>query len=65
MKSHLFEEDGKYVFNDLIQSPEVWTVINGQEYAIILDSVSVEETDRNNIYEATVKYHYSQEPSII
>lgn len=65
LKSHLFEEDGKYVFNDLIQSPEVWTVINGQEYAIILDSVNVEETDRNNIYEATVKYHYSQEPSII
>jgi hypothetical protein len=65
LKSHLFEEDGKYVFNDLIQSPEVWTVINGQEYAIILDSVSVDETDRNNIYEATVKYHYSQEPSII
>lgn len=65
LKSHLFEEDGKYVFNGLIQSPEVWTVINGQEYAIILDSVSVEETDRNNIYEATVKYHYSAEPSLI
>ena len=65
LKSHLFENDGKYVFNDLIQSPEVWTVINGEEYAIILDSVSVEETDRNNVYEATVKYHYSQKPSII
>lgn len=65
LKSHLFENDGKYVFNDLIQSPEVWTEINGEEYAIILDSVSVEETDRNNVYEATVKYHYSQKPSII
>ena len=65
LKSHLFENDGKYVFNDLMQSPEVWTEINGEQYAIILDSVSVDETDRNNIYEATVKYHYSQEPSLI
>ena len=65
LKSHLFENDGKYTFNDLVQSSEVWTEINGERYAIIIDSVSVEETDRNNIYEATVKYHYSQEPSLI
>lgn len=65
LKSHLFENDGKYIFNDLLQSSSVWTKINGQDYAIIIDSVSVDETDNNNIYEATVKYHYSQEPSII
>lgn len=65
LKSHLFEEDGKWVYNDLIQSPEVWTEINGEKYAIILESVNVEETDDNNIYQATVKYHYSQEPSLI
>lgn len=65
LKSHLFEHDGKYIFNDLIQSAEVWTEINGQDYAIILDSVSVDETDNNNIYEATVKYRYSQSPSLI
>lgn len=65
LKSHLFEHDGKYIFNDLIQSSKVWTTVNGQNYAIILDSVSVDETDRNDIYEATVRYHYSQEPSLI
>lgn len=65
LKSHLFENDGKYVFNDLLQSPEVWTVRNGEEYAIIVDSISVDETDRNNIFEATLKFHYSQEPSLI
>lgn len=65
LKSHLFENDGKYVFNDIIQSPDVWTVINGETYAIILDSVSVDEVNQNDIYEATVKYHYSMEPSII
>ena len=65
LKSHLFENDGKYVFNDLLQSANVWTNINGQDYAIIIDSVDVNETDQNNIYEATVKYHYSAEPSLI
>ena len=65
LKSHLFETDGKYVFNDLIQSSQVWTEINGENYAIILDSVSVDETNNNGIYEATIKYHYSQEPSLI
>ena len=65
LKSHLFENDGKYIFNDLLQSADVWTNINNQDYAIIIDSVSVDETDNNNIYEATVKYHYSQEPSLI
>ena len=65
LRSHLFEEDGKWVYNDLIQSPEVWTEINGQNYAIILESVSVEETDNNGVYQATVRYHYSQEPSLI
>ena len=65
LKSHLFENDGKYVFNDLMQSPEVWTEINGENYAIIIKSVSVDETDRNNVYEATVKYTYSMNPSII
>lgn len=65
LKSHLFEEDGKYIFNDLIQSSNVWTEVNGEKYAVIIDSVSVDEVDNNGIYEATVKYHYSQEPSLI
>lgn len=65
LKSHLFENDGKYIFNDLIQSANVWTEINGENYAIIIESVSVDETDNNGIYEATVKYRYSQTPSLL
>jgi hypothetical protein len=65
LKSHLFENDGKYVFNDLIQSANVWTEINGHQYAIIIESVSVDEVNNNNIYEATVKYRYSQTPSLV
>ena len=64
LKSHIIEQDGVYVFNDLIQSPEVWTVINGEEYGIILDSVNVEEDNRNNLFTATIKYKYSQQPSL-
>lgn len=65
LKSHLMEKDGIYIFNDLIQSSDVWTVVNGQEYGIIIDSVSVEEQNQNDIYEATVKFHYSQKPSLV
>ena len=65
LKSHLFENDGKYIFNDLMQTTEAWVERNGETYAIIIDSVSVEETNQNNIYEATVRYRYSQEPSLI
>lgn len=65
LKSHLIENDGKYIFNDMIQSPEVWTLINGERYGIILSDVSVEEQNNNNIYEAVVKYKYSQKPSLI
>lgn len=65
LKSHLFENDGKYIFNDMMQSTEAWVERNGETYGIIIDSVSVEETNQNNIYEASVKYHYSQEPSLI
>lgn len=64
LKSHIIEQDGVYVFNDLIQSPEVWTEINGEAYGIILDSVNVEEDNRNNLFTATIKYKYSQQPSL-
>lgn len=64
LKSHIIEQDGVYVFNDLIQSPEVWTEINGEAYGIILDSVSVDEDNRNNLFTATIKYKYSQQPSL-
>lgn len=65
LKSHIIEKDGTYVFNDLLQSPEVWITVNGEEYGIILDSVTVDEDNRNNLYTATIRYHYSQEPSLI
>lgn len=65
VKSHLFEHDGKYIFNDLIQSPYAWVERNGEQYAIIIDSVSVEEQDRNDVYVATAKFHYSQPTSLL
>ncbi len=65
LKSHIIEKDGTYLFNDLLQSPEVWIIENGQEYGIILDSLQVDEDNRNNLFTATIKYHFSQEPSLI
>ncbi len=65
VKSHLFTKDGRYIFNDLIQSPYIWTNINNEEYVILLDSVQVEEQDKNDIFQATIKYHLSQKPSLL
>lgn len=59
-KSHLMEKDGIWVYNSLLQSKKVWTEINNQTYEIIIDSIDVEETTQNDIYQATVKYHLSQ-----
>ena len=63
LKSHLMAEDGKWLFNELPQSPEVWTTINNVPYAVIIDSVSVDEQNNQNVWEATVKYHLSESPS--
>ena len=64
LKSHLIEGDARWIFNDMAQSPYLWTEINNQTYAIILDSISVDEVSTgNNIYECNLKYHLSQKPS--
>lgn len=66
IKSHLFEGDGRWIYNDLLQSSKIWVEVNGETYDIILDSVSVDEQDNsNNIYQATVKFRYSMNPSIL
>ena len=65
LKSHLFENDGKYIFNDLLQSAKVWTEVNGEKYAIIIQSIAVDETEQNDIYEATIKFKFSQKPSLL
>ena len=63
LKSHLMDADGRWIFNDLLLSKKVWTNINGESYIIIIDSINVDETDNNNIYQATVKFHFSMSPS--
>ena len=65
IKSHLFETDGKWIYNDLAQSPFIWTFINDEKYEILLDSVAVEEQENNDIYEATVKFHFSQPTTLL
>lgn len=59
LKSHLMEKDGVYIFNDLLQAKDVWTEVNGKTYKIIVDSIVIEEQNQNDIFLATIKYHYS------
>ena len=60
LTSHLISKDGTYIFNSMAKSRKVWTKIDGVEYEIILDNVSVEETDIDNIFTGSITYHYSQ-----
>lgn len=60
IKSHLFEKDGKWVYDDLLKASNVWLYINDEQYNVIVDSIQIEETDNNNIYEATVKIKFKQ-----
>ena len=60
VKSHYIPLDALYIFNDLAQAKDVWTIINGQQYKIIISDVSVSETANNDVFEVQVKYTYSQ-----
>lgn len=64
LTSHLFENDGKYIFNSLAQSPYVWTMVNNELYAILLTSVSCDEQEEG-VYKATIKYKYSQPSTLL
>lgn len=60
LKSHLMEEDGKWIFNSLMRSKKVWTTVNGKTYYIIPKSIAVEEDQQyNNIYTAKLTFEFS------
>lgn len=64
VKSHLIAEDGKWQLYDLLQSPRAWTNINGQDYVVIIESISAAEQNNQQIYECSVKFRISQPTSL-
>ena len=64
VKTHLIAEDGKWQLYDLLQSPYAWTNINGEDYLVIIESVSEVEQNNQQIYEITVKIRISQPTSL-
>ena len=58
LTTHYIEKDGIYLLYSLNNAKTVWTKINNTEYAVIIDDMQFNEVQRN-IYEVTVKYHYS------
>lgn len=58
MKSHLMERSGIWLFNDFLESYDMWTVINGTQYKIICTGVKVDETE-TGVWQATATYTYS------
>ena len=66
LKSHLIEEDGTYIFNDMMQSAYVWTEIDGVKYLVLIDEVNVDPVEgQDGIYMATVKFHLSQPTTLL
>lgn len=60
VSSHLIEKSGIWQFDSLIRAKKVWTVIDGVKYGVIIDSVSVEETEQNDVYRANVTFHTAE-----
>lgn len=65
LTSHLITEDGKWLFNDLINSKDIWTEVNGQLYSIIPKSIAINDTDVPNLYTATLTYNYSSVENLL
>lgn len=62
LTSHLMKESGKWIFNSLMKSKKVWTIINNKTYYIIPNGISVEEDGTyDGIYTAKLTYTYSQD----
>lgn len=60
LTSHILQEDGKWIFNSLMRSKKVWTIVNGSLFYIIPKTIDVaEDQTYNNIYTATLTYEYS------
>jgi hypothetical protein len=60
LTSHLMNEDGKWIFNSLMMSKKVWTIVNGKVYYIIPKSIEVaEDQTYNGIFTAKLQYEYS------
>lgn len=60
LTSHLLDENGKYIFNSLMKSKKVWTVINNMTYYIAPTSIDVQESNEyNGVYTAKLSYEYS------
>lgn len=60
LSSHLMEKNGTYIFNSLMNSKRVWTIINDKTYYIIPKSIEVSENENfDGIYKCRFKYEYS------
>lgn len=60
LSSHLMERDGKWIFNSLMRSKKIWTVVNGKTYYIIPTSIEVSEDETyKDIYTAKLSFYYS------
>lgn len=60
LTSHLMKKEGIYIFNSLIRSKKVWTIVNNKVHYIIPKNVDLEEQTYDNIFVAKLTYNYSE-----
>ena len=58
LSSHIIEKDGLYQLYDLQNSYKAWVTINGVNYSVIIESLTIDEPS-DGVYIAKIKYKYS------
>ena len=60
LTTHNIERDGTWQLFDLQNSTNAWTTINGKNYKITVNDLSINESNNvNNIYTGQIRYEYS------
>ena len=62
MKSHIMEKGGQYIFDSMMKSKKIWTVLDGKNVVLIPKSLEVSEDGTyDNLFTATVQFVFSDD----
>lgn len=59
LSTHNILKDAQWHLFDLQQSRSVWTYINGEKCRVLVDDLTINETNVSDVYTATISYTYS------
>lgn len=59
LTTHNIGKDGTWQLFDLQNSMNAWTVVNGNEYAVHISDIKIDESEVSGIYTGQIEYTYS------